>query len=141
MSRCMSRWLFSCAVLPALLIAPPGASAWESAAEKEARRAVADLRAQSALPSNCERAFTTFWRVYTGPGDRGLVHAPAGPEVGDYFGYGVVDSEPLLVQAQEVCARETGARGDLVARVLKERENRKWRRQQRLKHAERIIGY
>ncbi len=114
-----------------------------------AQEAVTALRAKSALPSTCERAFTAFWKAYTGTGEKGLVYGPVettngtsdGAGRGHYFGYGVLAAAPLLGSAQEVCAQETGARGDLIVIILKKRENRKWRRQQKLQHAERIIGY
>ena len=113
----------------------------ESAEKRHAREAVRTLRRQSMLPSECEAAFQRFWRVYIGPGSKALVKTPALHEAGDYFGYGSKQSEPLLLEAEHVCARQTGARGDLVLLVLKERADRKWRRLQKLKHAERIIGY
>lgn len=112
----------------------------ESAEQRHAREAVRVLRRQSILPSECEAAFQKFWRVYVGPGPKALVKTPALHESGEYFGYGSKQSEPLLLEAEDVCAQQTGARGDLVLLVLKERADRKWRRAKRLQHAERIVG-
>ncbi len=112
-----------------------------SADQIHARDAFAELRRSTALVTDCERAFLSFWRVYIGAGRKGLVRTPAFAAAGDYFGYGSLASAPLLENAEAVCERQTGARGDLVVLVLKEREDAKWRRQKKLKHAERIIGY
>lgn len=113
----------------------------ESAEQRFAREAVRQLRASTFLVTRCERAFLSFWRHYTSKGPKGLIVDPTGNTEEPYFGYGNIEAAPLLEVAQDECEAETGARGDLVVRVLKERENKKWRRAQKLEHAERIIGY
>lgn len=123
------------------LVFPSFAVDQESAAQRHARDAVKTLRQRSALPSECETVFLKFWRVFVGPGPKGMVKTPTLQRDGEYFGFGSITSEPLLEEAERVCARQTGARGDLVVLVLKEREHKKWRRLKKLQHAERIIGY
>jgi len=86
-----------------------------------ARDGLATLRARSALPSACERAFRGFWSTWRRPGNDGLMKEPYPFAAEAIFGWGNLDAEPLLVAAQQVCADETGARGDLVVAVLRER--------------------
>ena len=113
----------------------------ESPEQQFAREAVRQLRASTFLVTRCERAFLSFWRSYKSKGPKGLIADPSGNTEDPYFGYGNIEAAPLLEFAQYECETETGARGDLVVRVLKERENKKWLRAQKLQHAERIIGY
>ena len=117
------------------------ASQRESPEQRYAREAVAELRRSTMLVTECERTFLRFWRAYTGPGQRGLVRTPEFDAIGDYFGWGALSSASLLEEAERVCARQTGARGAYVVLVLKEREDAKQRRLEKLRHAERIIGY
>jgi len=91
----------------------------------EAERAVAAFRERSFIPTLCERAFRDFWKAFRAPadapGDLALIPEPSPLSLDPWFGYGHRASAPLLEIAQQVCAAETGARGDLVARVLERR--------------------
>lgn len=113
----------------------------ESAEQRVAREAVAAMRESTFLVTSCESAFLNFWRVYISDGPKALIQDPSGNTEDPYFGYGNASAAPLLAFAQDECGAQTGARGDLVVRLLKERENKKWRRAKQLRHAERIIGY
>ena len=131
-------------VASALLIGGGGAvadSPIESIEKRIARQAVLDLRRSTFLVTECENAFLTFWKSFIAEGDHRMIRDPFEGAEDIYFGLGNPASAPLLSIAQETCAVQTGARGDLVVRVLKEREDRKLKRQRKLKHAERIIGY
>ena len=137
----MVRLLLSLILVAALGGTSVLASQRESAEQRFAREAVAELRRTTMLVTECERTFLRFWRAYVGPGQQGLVRTPDFDAMGDYFGWGALSSAPLLEEAEHVCARQTGARGAYVVLVLKEREDAKQRRLEKLRHAERIIGY
>ena len=137
----MARLLVSLVMVAVFSGSMAGAAQRESAEQRAAREAVAELRRSTQLVTECERTFLRFWRVYVGPGRKGLVRTPDFDAMGDYFGYGALVSAPLLAEAEQVCARQTGARGAYVVLVLKEREDAKRKRQEKLRHAERIIGY
>lgn len=113
----------------------------ESPEQRFAREAVQALRESTFLLTPCESAFLDFWRIYISDGPKTLIKEPSGNPEEPYFGYGNAKAAPLLEIAQYECEAATGARGDLVVRVLKEREKKKWQRAQKLQHAERIIGY
>ncbi|MEO0679537.1 MAG: hypothetical protein AAF192_03880 [Pseudomonadota bacterium] len=105
-----------------------------------AERAVADFRRRSFIPTPCERAFRVFWKAFRAPGrkpgDLALIRDPSLLSSDDWFGYGHRASEPLLADAQTVCAAATGARGDLVVRVLERRARAGERRAER----RRVVG-
>jgi hypothetical protein len=114
----------------------------EAEAVREAETAVRGLRARSFLPTPCERAFRDFWVAYVAPGPEGLLPEPYLFSPRDHFGWGNLEAAPLLETAQAVCAEETGARGDLVVRVLTERERARAEREDRIREAHSLIkGY
>jgi hypothetical protein len=114
----------------------------EAWALNEAETAVRGFRERSFLPTPCERAFRDFWTAYVAPGDEGLLAEPYIFSPRDHFGWGNLAAAPLLEAAQTVCAEQTGARGDLVVRVLTDREKAKAERKARIRKAHSLIkGY
>ena len=115
------------------------AGAGEPPEMRAARVAVAEMRQASVLPTPCEQAFGAFWRAFEAPGAAGLLRDGPEPDRGPVFGHGNLDARPMLVEAQRVCAGATGARGDLVVRVLKERAVAKRERLEALEATRRLI--
>ncbi|MEM7746219.1 MAG: hypothetical protein AAF409_21200 [Pseudomonadota bacterium] len=117
--------------------AEPATRAWE-----DARRAVAELRSASFLPTGCERAFAAFWRTYVAEGDRGFIRWPDGSRPDPIFGFGNVEAAGLLGPAIRICEKETQSPGDMVIRVLEERASAKRDRRRDIERSARsVMGY
>lgn len=125
-----------CLAFALMVLAGPGAQA--SDAYERAEAAIRGFRAETYLPTPCEQAFAAFWRVFS-DGERALVYEVTPWGAREYFGYGNPASEPLLVDARDICADQIGASARMILVVLRDRARAKERYLRRNRHAERFI--
>lgn len=127
------------ALMAVLMVVPAGAGGPGSRVYQEAEDAVRAFRDRTFLVTDCEAAFSRFWRLFRAGDTEALVYQPAAFGGRAYFGFGNPVAEPLLAEASAVCQHQSGHRGDMIVRVLRDRERAKEWRHEQAQHAERLI--
>lgn len=133
-SRAIAAALTLCVLVPwSARAEAPGTPAYRAAED-----AVRGFREQGYLPTSCERAFRKFWLSYTKDVDRGVLYSRSAFGGMTYFGLGNRAAEPLLQEAVGICQEQAGHPGDIIVRVMRDRQRHKDWFNKRSQHAERL---